>query len=197
MAVAGSLLCTRLLLVRRRRMCAMASDASEAIERAPVDKSLAAPPPRTKDPLLTMTNFKKVLASKGPITDVDHYARLQVPWQAPTSQIAAAFKERVDEVMALKEDGWSDDAIRDQLQQLQQSFDVLTSERQRRLYDWSILQEKNKNKRYVWPYEADITQKYSLPDPPVDEEDMDAIRKVGYFFLGWFVLSIFLGVFLH
>lgn len=43
-------------------------------------------------------------------------------------------------------------------------MDLLTSEEERRLYDWSLLRKATHSVDYAWPFEADISQR--LPDSP-------------------------------
>ena len=42
---------------------------------------------------------------------------------------------------------------------------ILSSEEERRLYDWSLKRAENPD-RYVWPFETDITQIPTQPAPP-------------------------------
>lgn len=48
---------------------------------------------------------------------------------------------------------------------VQESYAVLSSEEERRLYDWSLARSE-KPDRYVWPFEVDITQTPTEPPPP-------------------------------
>lgn len=41
---------------------------------------------------------------------------------------------------------------------VQDSIDLLLSEEERRMYDWSLLRKATHTVDYAWPYEADITQ---------------------------------------
>jgi len=51
--------------------------------------------------------------------------------------------------------------------QVQESYTILSTEEERRLYDWSLARSE-KPDRYVWPFEVDITQApKGTPPPPV------------------------------
>lgn len=54
--------------------------------------------------------------------------------------------------------------------QWQDSADMLTSEEERRMYDWSLLRLQNPGVEYIWPFEADITQR--LSDSPPNKVSM-------------------------
>eukprot|EP00897_Mesotaenium_endlicherianum_P006594 jgi/Mesen1/5963/ME000301S05091 len=129
---------------------------------------------------------------------IDHYGRLGLSKEATNADIVAAFESKSREVAA--EQGLEEETARQRISLLQQSLDVLTSEEDRRYYDWSIVRSDGKQGRYVWPYEADYTQRYvpssDLPTPMV-AEDEEGTRKLGYFLLGWFVLSVVLSCTLH
>lgn len=49
--------------------------------------------------------------------------------------------------------------------QSQESYAILSSEEERRFYDWSLARS-DKPDRYVWPFEVDITQTPTQPPPP-------------------------------
>jgi len=49
---------------------------------------------------------------------------------------------------------------------LQESYIILSSEEERRIYDWSLARAENTDK-FIWPFEVDITQtKIPEEDPP-------------------------------
>eukprot|EP00244_Chara_vulgaris_P003251 TRINITY_DN1586_c0_g1_i5.p1 TRINITY_DN1586_c0_g1~~TRINITY_DN1586_c0_g1_i5.p1 ORF type:complete len:300 (-),score=33.60 TRINITY_DN1586_c0_g1_i5:923-1798(-) len=131
------------------------------------------------------------------VVDVDHYGRLGCPPKALIDEIMGAYRERLDEVNA---DMTLDEATRtEKLALLKKSFDILTSDEKRRIYDWGLLIVSRPDDIYTWPCEADITQTTpSLNQPPknsLDDDDPEGIRNVT--FTGWFVLSLILGFFLH
>lgn len=140
--------------------------------------------------LLTLSNINKALCGEDLITP-DHYATLGLPRGASYEEVRRAFRERFERVV---QQGTDEDAIREKLRILKDSYEVLSSEEQRRLYDWSLLHSESLDGKYRWPYEADITQRTSGPGPPKAPEDEEAIRRVGYFFLGWFILSCILSL---
>lgn len=47
----------------------------------------------------------------------------------------------------------------------QESYNILSSEEERRLYDWSLARSE-RPERYVWPFEVDITETPTQPPPP-------------------------------
>lgn len=47
----------------------------------------------------------------------------------------------------------------------QESYTILSSVEDRRLYDWSLARNENPD-RYAWPFEVDITQTINSPDTP-------------------------------
>lgn len=47
----------------------------------------------------------------------------------------------------------------------QESYSILSSVEERRLYDWSLARNENPD-RYAWPFEVDITQTINSPDTP-------------------------------
>ncbi|GKF25289.1 hypothetical protein Tco_0081183 [Tanacetum coccineum] len=82
----------------------------------------------------------------------------------------------------------------------QESYTILSSVEDRRLYDWSLARNGNPD-RYAWPFEVDITQTVTVnsPDtpPPQEPEDTEPTRLVGYFLLTWIILSIALSIALN
>jgi hypothetical protein len=55
---------------------------------------------------------------------------------------------------------------------LQESFDVLASEETRRYYDWTVMRDNQPPGTYIWPFEADPSQRIINGTPP---------RPVSYF----------------
>lgn len=138
--------------------------------------------------LISLSNIQRALVGEG-LPTADHYAVLGVPRGTTYEEISKAFREKCEDLL---QQGLDEDVIRKRLQTLKGSYEVLSSVEQRRLYDWSLIQSERRDGTYRWPYEADITQSTCAPGPPRDPEDEEAIRKVGYFFLGWFILSLIL-----
>eukprot|EP00850_Spirogloea_muscicola_P011718 SM000073S21494 [mRNA] locus=s73:619422:622533:- [translate_table: standard] len=62
--------------------------------------------------------------------------------------------------------GLEEGAARQQLRLLEDALDLLTSDEERRLYDWALERQGNSGGQYVWPYEADITQSQVQGTPP-------------------------------
>ncbi|KAI6679844.1 hypothetical protein NL676_033725 [Syzygium grande] len=95
-----------------------------------------------------------------------------------------------------REEGLEDDELSEKLEQLKESYRILSSVEERRLYDWSLARSQ-KPDRYMWPFEADITQTPTQSPPPPEPEDEGPTRLVGYFMLGWVVLSFVLSIALN
>ncbi|XP_030470381.1 NAD(P)H-quinone oxidoreductase subunit U, chloroplastic [Syzygium oleosum] len=159
------------------------SDASESSIEAP---DLA-------PSLISALNVERALRGIA-ITDVDHYGRLGLPRKCPYDQVAGAYKKKVEEVKS--EEGLEEDELNEKLEQLKESYRILSSVEERRLYDWSLARS-GKPDRYMWPFEPDITQTPTQSPPPPEPEDEGPTRLVGYFMLGWVVLSFVLSIALN
>eukprot|EP00475_Leptophrys_vorax_P041732 TRINITY_DN78778_c0_g1_i1.p1 TRINITY_DN78778_c0_g1~~TRINITY_DN78778_c0_g1_i1.p1 ORF type:complete len:214 (+),score=13.78 TRINITY_DN78778_c0_g1_i1:48-644(+) len=124
---------------------------------------------------------------------VDHYKRLGVSRNATNAEIFRAFEARCEELTS--NPNLDEDAARQQLLSLETSLDVLTSEEERRLYDWAIIRaEQGTAADYVWPFETDVTQKtvtegIGNPPRPMAPEDTEGIEKLGTFLLVWLIAS--------
>ncbi|KAF8036106.1 hypothetical protein BT93_C1951 [Corymbia citriodora subsp. variegata] len=158
------------------------SDASESSIEAP-----ELPPS-----LISALNVERALRGIA-ITDVDHYGRLGLSRKCPYDQVAAAYRKKVEEA---KGEGLEEDEFNEKLEQLKESYRTLSSVEERRLYDWSLARSE-KPDRYMWPFEADITQTPTGSPPPPEPEDEGPTRLVGYFMLGWLVLSFVLSIALN
>eukprot|EP00250_Pteridium_aquilinum_P006627 c16505_g1_i1 orf=81-746(+) len=143
------------------------------------------------DSLISYANIQRALRGEA-LSTPDHYGMLGLAPSAPYEEVEIAFRKRCEAV--LQQQGLSEDEIRNRLRALKVAYDVLSSEEERRLYDWSLFHSKSPGGIYRWPYESDITQSACAPGPPKEPKDEEGIRKVGYFFLGWFVLSVFLNL---
>ncbi|XP_076944413.1 NAD(P)H-quinone oxidoreductase subunit U, chloroplastic-like [Bidens hawaiensis] len=93
--------------------------------------------------------------------------------------------------------GLEQEELTKQLDQLKESYSILSSVEERRLYDWSLARNDNPD-RYAWPFEADITQTETANSPetppPQEPENTEPTRLVGYFLLTWIILSLTLSV---
>ncbi|KAI6679851.1 hypothetical protein NL676_033732 [Syzygium grande] len=143
--------------------------------------------------LISALNVERALRGIA-ITDEDHYGRLGLPRKCPYDQVAGAYKAKVE--AAKSEEGLEDDELSEKLEQLKESYRILSSVEERRLYDWSLARSQ-KPDRYMWPFEADITQTPTQSPPPPEPEDEGPTRLVGYFMLGWVVLSFVLSIALN
>uniref|UniRef100_A0A0D9XZJ0 J domain-containing protein n=1 Tax=Leersia perrieri TaxID=77586 RepID=A0A0D9XZJ0_9ORYZ len=103
----------------------------------------------------------------------------------------AAYEMKCEE---LNNKGLEEEEINKEHDLLKESFTILSTEEERRLYDWS-LSRSGQPERYVWPYEVDPLE--LAPDPPKEPEDEFPTKLVGYFFLAWFILSVALSVTLN
>lgn len=141
--------------------------------------------------LISALNVEKALRGIA-ITDVDHYARLGLRMGCTYNQVRLAYQKMVNE---LSSQGLDEEEFNKKLELLKESYTILSSEEERRLYDWSLARSE-KPDRYAWPFEVDITQAPNSPDtPPAQEpENVGPTRLVGYFLLGWLVLAFILSI---
>ncbi|KAF5185836.1 NAD(P)H-quinone oxidoreductase subunit U protein [Thalictrum thalictroides] len=110
--------------------------------------------------LISALNVEKALRGIA-ITDANHYGRLGIQIGCPYDQVPAAYKLRCEELI---NQGLDEDVLSKKLELLKESYYILSSEEERRLYDWSLARSGTSGK-YVWPFEVDITQT-STEDPP-------------------------------
>ncbi|XP_062204724.1 NAD(P)H-quinone oxidoreductase subunit U, chloroplastic-like isoform X3 [Phragmites australis] len=125
------------------------------------------------------------------ITDADHYGRLGVTKLASTDEVKAAYEKKCEE---LNSEGPEEEELNKEHDLLKESFTILSTEEERRLYDWS-LSRSGQPERYVWPFQVDPLE--LAPDPPKEPEDEFPTKLVGYFFLAWFILSVAFSVTLN
>ncbi|KAH7447977.1 hypothetical protein KP509_01G130500 [Ceratopteris richardii] len=194
--------CARVRLAQTRLLVLASQDASagDVVAAAPEDseearvrvtdilRSSALETPSYS--LISYANIQKAFKGEA-LSTPDHYAILGLAPGATYQEVETAFRLSCE---ALLQQGLEEEEIQKRLQILRDSHDILSSEKERRLYDWSLLQLSNSDGVYAWPYEADITQSEcdSGPGmPPVDEE---GVRKVQNFFLGWLALSVVLNL---
>eukprot|EP00262_Sarcandra_glabra_P012363 TRINITY_DN316_c0_g1_i2.p1 TRINITY_DN316_c0_g1~~TRINITY_DN316_c0_g1_i2.p1 ORF type:complete len:216 (-),score=28.07 TRINITY_DN316_c0_g1_i2:288-935(-) len=142
--------------------------------------------------LITASNVEKALRGI-PITSADHYGRLGIQRGASYDQVNLSYKNKCEELMNQE---LNEEEASKELELLKESYAILSSEEERRLYDWSLARSA-KPERYVWPFEVDITQTPTQPPPPQEPEDVGPTRLVGYFSLVWFILGCALSVTLN
>ncbi|XP_062202350.1 NAD(P)H-quinone oxidoreductase subunit U, chloroplastic-like [Phragmites australis] len=140
--------------------------------------------------LISADNVQKAMRGLA-ITDADHYGRLGVTKLASTDEIKACYEKKCEE---LNSKGLEEEEINKEHDLLKESFTILSTEEERRLYDWS-LSRSGQPDRYVWPFQVDPLE--LAPDPPKEPEDEFPTKLVGYFFLAWFILSVVLSVTLN
>ncbi|XP_077240978.1 chaperone DnaJ-domain superfamily protein [Tasmannia lanceolata] len=142
--------------------------------------------------LISPSNVEKALRGIA-ITSVDHYAILGITKGTSYDQVTAAYKRKCEELM---NQGLDEEENNKAMALLKESHAILSSEEERRLYDWSLSRIERPD-RYVWPFEVDITQTPTQPAPPPEPEDVGPTRLVGYFFLAWLILSFALSATLN
>ncbi|KAI3701803.1 hypothetical protein L6452_27156 [Arctium lappa] len=150
--------------------------------------------PKGPPSLISALNVEKALRGIA-ITDADHYGILGLKKGCSYDQVKAAYDQKLEELM---NQGLEQEELSKKLDLLKESYSILSSVQERRLYDWSLARNENPD-RYAWPFEVDITQTPNSPDtpPPQEPEDVEPTRLVGYFFLTWIILSITLSVALN
>ncbi|XP_008797536.1 NAD(P)H-quinone oxidoreductase subunit U, chloroplastic [Phoenix dactylifera] len=177
------------------RVQCSAEAAPGTAEEEDTASATSSPPPAPKpfSSLISSSNVEKALRGI-PITNADHYGRLGVARGTSYDEVQVAYEKKCEE---LRNKGLDEEEVSKELELLKESYGILSSEDERRLYDWSLARIENPD-RYVWPFEADITQTPKWPSPPPQEpEDEGPTKLVGYFFLAWLVLSFVLSVTLN
>ncbi|MCO5547465.1 hypothetical protein L7F22_000915 [Adiantum nelumboides] len=162
--------CSLARLPHSRLLVAASQDASGGVAAAPAE-----PMPSTTDllrssaldtpanSLISYGNIQKVFKGEALITP-DHYGILGLAPTASYQEVEIAYRRRCEGVL---QQGLSEEETRRRLIALKASYDVLSSEEERRMYDWSLAQQgKNPKEDYSWPFEVDITQSESDPFPP-------------------------------
>lgn len=140
--------------------------------------------------LISEANVQKAMRGLA-ITDADHYGRLGITRLASTDEVKAAYEKKCEE---LNSRGLEEGEINKEHDLLKESFTILSTEEERRLYDWSLART-GQPERYVWPFQVDPLE--LAPDPPKEPEDEFPTKLVGYIFLAWFILSVALSVTLN
>ncbi|KAH9805103.1 NAD(P)H-quinone oxidoreductase subunit U [Citrus sinensis] len=140
---------------------------------------------------LTVRNTGDVSAETGS-TEIEPEARSD-----PSSLISALNVERALRGIAITDaDHYGRLGLRRGCSFDEESYSILSSEEERRLYDWSLARTENPD-RYLWPFEVDVTQTPKGTPPPQEPEDVGPTRLVGYFMLGWLILSFVLSIALN
>lgn len=144
--------------------------------------------------LISALNVEKALRGIA-ITEVDHYGRLGLNRGCSYDEVSTAYKSKVGE---LNNQGLEEEELTKNLELLKESYSVLSSVEERRLYDWSLTRSE-KPDQYMWPFEVDITQIPVDGTPPIlqEPEDVGPTRLIGYFILGWLILSFVLSIILN
>ncbi|KAL5786430.1 hypothetical protein ACOSQ2_008822 [Xanthoceras sorbifolium] len=148
--------------------------------------------PAGSSSLLSSLNVERALRGIA-ITDADHYGRLGLQRGCSYDQVTVAYKNKMEE---LRKQQLEDEELNKNMELLQESYSILSSPQERRLYDWSLARSGNPD-RYVWPFEVDSTRQSPNPPPPQEPEDVVPTRWVGYFMLGWLILSFVLSIALN
>uniref|UniRef100_A0A0F7H007 Chaperone DnaJ-domain superfamily protein n=1 Tax=Melianthus villosus TaxID=377280 RepID=A0A0F7H007_9ROSI len=139
--------------------------------------------------LITALNVERALRGI-PITDVDHYGRLGLKRGCTYEQVTVAYRNKVE---IIKNEELGQEEVSSKLELLKESYSILSSEQERRLYDWSLARSEGPDK-YVSPFEVEKAKPWLESPPPQEAEDVRPTRLVGYFLLGWFVLSCIVSI---
>ncbi|XP_073394075.1 NAD(P)H-quinone oxidoreductase subunit U, chloroplastic isoform X2 [Physcomitrium patens] len=126
---------------------------------APTEEVTLTPTAPPSKSLINEENILSAISGRNIIVE-DHYGRLRVNPEASSSEIVKAYQERCAEV---RQQNLGESEAQEILNKLKDSVDLLTSEEERRLYDWCLLRKATHTVDYAWPYEADLTQR--LQDP--------------------------------
>ncbi|WVZ90283.1 hypothetical protein U9M48_036593 [Paspalum notatum var. saurae] len=140
--------------------------------------------------IISAENVQKAMRGLA-ITDADHYGRLGVTRLASTDEVKAAYEKKCEELNSKE---LEEEERNKEHDLLKESFTILSTEEERRLYDWS-LSRSGQPERYVWPFQADPLE--LAPDPPKEPEDEFPTKLVGYIFLALFILSVVFSVTLN
>ncbi|XP_019153803.1 PREDICTED: NAD(P)H-quinone oxidoreductase subunit U, chloroplastic isoform X2 [Ipomoea nil] len=111
--------------------------------------------------LISALNAEKAIRGIA-ITDVDHYGILGLQRGCPYEQVLVAYNKKVEEA---KNEGLEEEDLNNKLQLLQESYRILSTMEERRLYDWSLARSEMGD-TYTWPFEVDITQTPKGGTPP-------------------------------
>lgn len=117
--------------------------------------------PKGPPSLISALNVERALRGIA-ITDADHYGILGLKKGCSYDQVKAAYDQKLEELM---NQGLEQEELSKKLDLLKESYSILSSVQERRLYDWSLARNENPD-RYAWPFEVDITQTPNSPDTP-------------------------------
>ncbi|XP_058781110.1 NAD(P)H-quinone oxidoreductase subunit U, chloroplastic-like [Vicia villosa] len=145
--------------------------------------------PKESSSLISILNVERALRGI-PITDADHYGRLGLPRGCPYDMVPVAYNNKVQE---LESQGLEKDILNKKLELLRESYTIMSTPEERRMYDWSLAREGNTEK-FIWPYEVDILGIEKGEPPQQEPEDVGPTRLVGYFLVGWIVLAFVLSI---
>lgn len=168
------------------------SDASAETAATKVDLDDEIEAPKGPPSLISALNVERALRGIA-ITDADYYGRLGIQRGCSSDQVTIAYNNKVEELMS---QGLDEEELNKKLELLKESQSILSSEKERRLYDWSVARSE-KPDRYLWPYEVDNTPKSTETPPQQEPEDVGPTRFVGYFFLAWLILAFTLSIALN
>ncbi|KAM3309084.1 NAD(P)H-quinone oxidoreductase subunit U, chloroplastic [Capsicum chacoense] len=173
----------KLVLIVRNSSREAAAASIGADETSPVE--LPPGPPS----IISALNVEKAILGIA-ITDIDHYGRLGLSRKCSYAEVPVAYKKKVEEVM---NEGLVEEELNKKLEHLKESYSILSTPDERRLYDWSLVRSETQG-TYKWPFEVDKTPESPGTPPPQEPEDEEPTMLVGYFFLGWFVLAVVLSI---
>ncbi|KAI5403987.1 hypothetical protein KIW84_051212 [Lathyrus oleraceus] len=145
--------------------------------------------PKESSSLISTFNVERALRGI-PITDANHYGRLGLPRGCPYDMVTVAYNNKVQE---LESQDLEKDILNKKLELLRESYTIMSSPDERRMYDWSLAREGNAEK-FIWPYEVDVSELQKGDPPPQEPEDVGPTRLIGYFLVGWIVLSVVLSI---
>ncbi|CAI8599449.1 unnamed protein product [Vicia faba] len=154
-----------------------------------VDSESSIELPKESSSLISTLNVERALRGI-PITDADHYGRLGIPRGCSYDMVPVAYNNKVREI---ESQGLEKDILNKKLELLRESYTIMSSPDERRMYDWSLAREGNTEK-FIWPYEVDVPEIPKGDPPPQEPEDVGPTRLIGYFLVGWIVLAFVLSI---
>ncbi|KAJ9702096.1 hypothetical protein PVL29_004031 [Vitis rotundifolia] len=142
--------------------------------------------------LISALNVEKALRGIA-VTDADHYGRLGLQRECSYDQVTFAYKRKVEELRSQELD---EEETNNKLGLLKESYSILSSPKERRLYDWSLTRSE-KPDRYAWPFEVEKAITPTEEPPAQEPEDVRPTILVGYFLFAWLILSFTLSIALN
>ncbi|GMI81368.1 hypothetical protein HRI_001806100 [Hibiscus trionum] len=174
--------------IKQRRSLSIRSSGDVSSAEAESEKSIDEAP-KGPPSIISALNVERALRGIA-ITDADHYARLGLQKGCSYEQVTVAYRNKVDQLL---NQGLDEEELSKKMDLLKESYSILSSAEERRLYDWSLARSENPD-RYAWPFEVDSTKMPTEDPPPGEPEDVGPTRLVGYFMLGWLILSVILSI---